>query len=247
MGISRHIEVQDLTPVVADDEKAVQNTKRERWDGEKVHRGNCLAMVSEERQPSFHRIWISRSSPDPSRDTPFREIETELEKFAVNARRSPGRILGNHTENQGADLFADTLPSPYLADSGDPRPIQTKPRSMPVHHGSRSDQDERLPPPGPERSQRNPEQLVQGSQSTARSLRVQSQQLPTENQVFEDEVRPATERTDQPAEEMSERRDHSKNLTGTVQIQRCAKSFILQVYDVLARHRSNVVCFRVRN
>jgi hypothetical protein len=34
MGISRHIEMQDLPPVVADDEKAVQNTKRERWDGE---------------------------------------------------------------------------------------------------------------------------------------------------------------------------------------------------------------------
>jgi hypothetical protein len=49
IGISRHIEVQDLTPVVADDEKAVQNTKRERWDGEKVHRSNGLAMVSEER------------------------------------------------------------------------------------------------------------------------------------------------------------------------------------------------------
>ena len=30
-GISRHIEVQDLTPVMADNEKAVQNTKRERW------------------------------------------------------------------------------------------------------------------------------------------------------------------------------------------------------------------------
>jgi hypothetical protein len=116
-------------------------------------------MVSEERQPSLHGIGISRSSPDPSRDTPFRELETQLEQFAVNARRSPGRILGNHTENQGADLFADTLPSPYLADSGDPRPIQTKPGAMPVHDGSRSDQDERLGPPGPERSQRNPEQL----------------------------------------------------------------------------------------
>jgi hypothetical protein len=39
-GISRHIEMQDLPPVVADDEKAVQNTKRERWDGEEVHRRN---------------------------------------------------------------------------------------------------------------------------------------------------------------------------------------------------------------
>jgi hypothetical protein len=32
MGISRYIEMQDLTPVVADGEKAVQNTESERWD-----------------------------------------------------------------------------------------------------------------------------------------------------------------------------------------------------------------------
>jgi hypothetical protein len=136
-----------------------------------------------------------------------RETETQLEQFAMNARRSPGSILSNHTEDQGANLFTDTLPSSYLADSGDPPPIQTKSRSMPVHDRSRSDQDESLPPPGPPHSQRNPEQFVQGSQSTARSLRVQSQQLPTESQVFEDEVRPTTERTDQPAEEMPERHE----------------------------------------
>src|SRR5438874_13226302 len=87
---------------------------------------------------------------------------------------------------------------------------------MPVHDGSRSDQDERLRPPAPEHSQRNPEQLVQGGQSTARSLRVQSQQLPTESQVFEDEVLSGTENADQPAEEMSERHDHGKNFSGKV-------------------------------
>jgi hypothetical protein len=43
-------------------------------------------------------------------------------------------------KDQGANLFADTLPSSYLSDSGDPRPIQTKSRSMPIHNGSRSDQ-----------------------------------------------------------------------------------------------------------
>src|SRR5260370_27204770 len=84
-------------------------------------------MVSEERQPSLRGIWISRRSPDPPRDAPFREIKTQLEQLAVNTRCSPGRILGNHPEDQGPDLFADTLPSSYLADSGDPRPIQTKP------------------------------------------------------------------------------------------------------------------------
>jgi hypothetical protein len=38
---------------------------------------------------------------------------------------------------------------------------------------------------------------------------------------------------------MSERHDHSRNYIGKVRIELCAKSFILQVYDVLARHNSN--------
>ena len=140
--------------------KQYSTPKSERWDGEKVHRSNSLAMVAEERQPSLHWVRISRGSADPSRDTPFREIETQLEQLAMNARRSPSWILSHHTEDQGANLFADTLPSSYLADSGDPRPIRTKSRSVPVHDGSGSDQDERLSPRGPAHSQRNPEQFV---------------------------------------------------------------------------------------
>src|SRR5271163_2614199 len=154
----------------------------------------------------------------------------------MNAWRSPGWILSNHTEDQGANIFTDTLPSSYLADSGDPPPIQTESRSMPVHDRSRSDQDESLPPPGPPHSQRNPEQFVEGSQSTARSLRVQSQQLPTESQIFEDEVLAGPESADYPAEEMSEPHDHGKNFSGKDRIELCAKSFISQVYELLARH-----------
>jgi hypothetical protein len=86
---------------------------------------------------------------------------------------------------------------------------------MPVHNGSGSNQDERLPPPGPEHSQGNPEQLVQDSQSTARSLRVQSQQLLVESQVLKDELLMGAESAEQPAEQMAERHDHAKNLTET--------------------------------
>jgi hypothetical protein len=74
-----------------------------------------------------------------------------------------------------------------------------------------------------------------GSQKNS-SLRVQRQQLPTESQVLEDEVFPGTENADQATEEMSERHDHSRNYIGKVRIELCAKSFILQVYDVSARH-----------
>jgi hypothetical protein len=59
------------------------------------------------------------------------------------------------------------------------------------------------------------------SQKT-RIARVQRQQLPTESQVLEDELRPAVETTDQPAEEMSERHDHGKNFGGKDRIKLCA-------------------------
>ena len=81
---------------MADNEKAVQNTKRER---KKSIAPIASRWFLKERQPSLHEIAISWGSPDPSRDTPFRNIETKLEQFAVNTRCSPGRILGNHTED----------------------------------------------------------------------------------------------------------------------------------------------------
>jgi hypothetical protein len=34
----------------------------------------------------------------------------------VNARRSPGWILSNHSKDQGANLFADTLPPSYSSE-----------------------------------------------------------------------------------------------------------------------------------
>ena len=65
---------------------------------------------------------------------------------------------------------------------------------------------------------------------------MQSEQLPTESPVFEDEVLAGAKRADNPPEEMPDRNNHGKNIIGTIRIQLCAKSFILQVYNVLARH-----------
>lgn len=48
-----------------------------------------------------------------------------------------------------------------------------------------------------------------------RSFGVQSYQLLTEGQVFEDEVPAGTQSTNNPAEEMSEQHDHGQNLTLT--------------------------------
>ena len=60
--------------------------------------------------------------------------------------------------------------------------------------------------------------------------------MPTESHVFEDEVLAGAKSADDPPEEMPERHNHGKKIIGIIRIQLCAKSFILQRYDVLARH-----------
>lgn len=81
---------------------------------------------------------------------------------------------------------------------------------MPTNNRSRCDQDERLFPSSPELSQYDPEQLVQRSESMARLFGVQSQQLLTEGQIFEDEILSGTERTHEPSQEMAERNEYGR-------------------------------------
>ncbi len=66
---------------------------------------------------------------------------------------------------------------------------------------------------------------------------MQSQQLLTEGEVFENEILSRTESTDNPAEEMPEGHSHGKNLIGTSQIELVVKLLILRVFDLLASDR----------
>jgi len=92
-----------------DDEKAIQNAKGERRDREEIHRSNALAMIPQEGQPALEGIWPSQRPPKPSRDGWLGKAEAQLEQFAMDAWCSPGGILGSHAEDQGANLFANTL------------------------------------------------------------------------------------------------------------------------------------------
>ena len=60
---------------------------------------------------------------------------------------------------------------------------------------------------------------------------MQSQQLLTKNQIFQDEVPSGAESTDSPPQEMTEQRDdgqnHGQNLIETRRIKSVSKSFIL--------------------
>jgi hypothetical protein len=89
------------------------------------------------------------------------------------------------------------------------KPISNTTGSRPdaADNGFGRDQDKGIFPSGPESLQDNPEQIVQGSQSTARPFGVQRQDLLAESEIFKDEVLSGTESADNPSQEMSERYD----------------------------------------
>ena len=136
----------------------------------------------------------------------------------MNARRSPGWILGDHAEDQCTDFLADTL-SADASDSGKPLPIQPKTGTMPVNNRSKRNQDEWPFPSGPESAQHNPVQPMHDGESAARSFGVQRQQLLAQSEVFENEFLSGAKCGDNPAEEMPKLCKHGKNLTGTTSLE----------------------------
>lgn len=53
--MARDIEVHDSSPVMTDNEKAVQDAKLHSWHGEEVHRRNRFAVVAKECSPDLSR------------------------------------------------------------------------------------------------------------------------------------------------------------------------------------------------
>ncbi len=94
------VEVQNASTTMSDDKEAIEHTESNRRHGEEVHRRDGFPVFSNKGEPAFGWLRVSRRSFHPPGNRSFRDIETEHEKFAVDARPSPGRILGNHPEDQ---------------------------------------------------------------------------------------------------------------------------------------------------
>ena len=80
------IEVQDTPTVVTDDEKAIERAEGDRRNSEEGHRGNRFPVIAEKGKPALGRFRISRCPFHPTRDRSLRDIKTEHEKLALDAR-----------------------------------------------------------------------------------------------------------------------------------------------------------------
>src|SRR5687767_12188622 len=88
-------------------------------------------MVTQKGAPSL--AWRPASLDHVLGDARLRDLKAELEQFAVNARRSPKRVLDAHPTDQRTEVRLDLRPPSQGARL--PSPIAAKAHPMPTHEG----------------------------------------------------------------------------------------------------------------
>lgn len=106
-----HVAVKDAPPVMRNNEETVEDAEGERWHDEEIHRCDGFPVIAQESRPSFRRLGTSRRFPHPTQHSSFGNIEAEYLQFTMNTRRAPGRIFGNHAEDEVAQFPAYTFSS----------------------------------------------------------------------------------------------------------------------------------------
>src|SRR6202035_549870 len=124
----------EISAIEPDDDEGIEQVETDSWNNEQVHGSNVWRVVMQEsppslagRRPSFDHVLG---------DARLCDLKPELEQFAVNAWRTPKRILHAHPPDQSAQLGVDLrspsqwarLPTPVAAKAG---PVPTHERLGP--------------------------------------------------------------------------------------------------------------------
>ena len=100
--VGGHIEVQDATPVMGQNQKYVKDLEPDGGHGEEVDRDQLLGMVLQEGAPSLRRRFAA--AHHIFADTALSDVDAEFEKFAVDPWCIPTGVLTAHLANQISDF-----------------------------------------------------------------------------------------------------------------------------------------------
>src|ERR1035441_3981337 len=204
----RHIAVQDSPPIMRNDEETVQNAEGECRNGKEVHCGNCLTMVAQKRRPAFCRLGIARRFSHPAQHGSLRNVEAQHLQLSMNSRRAPGRVLGDHAEDQFAQFPAHALSSHAVPMPREPRPIQLESRPMPANDSLRLDENQCDLPSRPEPPQDHPEYFVGSGKPRLRAPMFQDGELLAKSQILQGEVAARTARLSDQTQQELQRTEH---------------------------------------
>jgi hypothetical protein len=93
----------------SDDDKCIEQVKTDSSNNEQVHGGDIWGVIAQESEPSLAR----RSSPfyHVLRNARLSDRKPKLEKLAMDARRSPNRVLHAHLPDQRTQPHLDLRPA----------------------------------------------------------------------------------------------------------------------------------------
>jgi len=183
-----HIEVKDAPPVMRNDEEAVENAEGQPRHGKEIHRGYGLTMIAQKGLPALRRFWTSKSFSHPRQHRSFGDVEAKHFQLTMNARRTPGRVLGDHAKDQFAQFPADAFSSHAGPMPREPRPVQLEARPMLTNNSHRLNKNQCFPPSIPEPPQHHPEQSVRGSKPRLRKLLFEDAEVLPKSQVFHEQI-----------------------------------------------------------
>jgi hypothetical protein len=200
--------VQDTAPIMADDEKAVEHAKRDRWHSEEIHRSNGVAVVSKEGQPALGRVRNSRRSFHPTGDGSLGKIKTEHEEFPMDPRCSPGWVVSDHPKDQLPNFLWCRFSSKLRPNSGDQPPVHTKTIPVPADDGFGPNDKERFLPRRPDPPSDYPEELIEGGKTRARMSTYQDSELLPEQEILQNKIPANTKEANQGSDPEEKKAEH---------------------------------------
>src|SRR5579862_815048 len=101
------VEMQYPAPSMLDHKETIQELKIQRGHGKEIHGDDCFAMIGEESEPAFGGVAAAPRLSQISGHGAFRDLESDLQKLAMDLRRTPTRIFHYQTTDQISNLLAD--------------------------------------------------------------------------------------------------------------------------------------------
>src|SRR5258708_14716952 len=117
------------------DDEGIEQVEANGRDNEQVHGSDVRCVVTQEGAPALGRR--STFLDHVLREARLSDLEAELEQLAMDARRTPQRIVNVHPPDQCAQIHVDLRST--TKRTGFPTPVPTEAGPMPTHQGLRSD------------------------------------------------------------------------------------------------------------
>ncbi len=204
--VSGHVEMQNPTPPMLDDEEAVEQLEDQRGHGEEVEGNDQLTVILEESLPAPAGINAAPQTAQIPRHGSFGNLEAELLKLSVDLGGSPVQVLLRQASDQNTNLAGDLQSA--TAWPGSPPPIEPKPGAMPADHGLGLHDDKDVGPPGPHPAEGRPEQPVKAVQLWARPFAFEHGNLLSEGEDLNCSVMLAAEEDADSGQERSGEFEH---------------------------------------